>query len=242
MRGSALLRLVGGLLVMLVVVGACTVLFTQRENRATATSAQVTAERFPVGSDFSGTIVQQLVVAGDAVEVGDPVLVISSPSLARDIADGFAAEDSAAYTLESDGTVTLLTTVAGTVRSVDVPQGGFAAAGEQLATIEGAQKVTVEATFTMDAQQLARVAVGAETSLELPDGTALSGTVAEIDVDSFDGVSSVLMSIESAQLGSGAAGLVRSGTPVRAVVVLEPSGPLDAVVDGAKDLARQVGL
>jgi pyruvate/2-oxoglutarate dehydrogenase complex dihydrolipoamide acyltransferase (E2) component len=236
------LRLLGGVLGALVLVTACTVLFTQRENRVEATSAEVVAVQYPVGSDFGGTVVQQFVRAGDAVSVGDPIVAVQSPALARDIAEGFAANDTEAYTIDDDGLVTLLTTVPGFVQRLGVPQGGFAAAGQEVALIEGVQDPSVTAVFALESQELARVREGAEVALQLPDGTGFAGTVSLVEVESFDGVSLVTITIESSELAALAGRTVRSGTPVTAVLQLEASGPLDAIVEAGKDLARQVGL
>ncbi len=75
------LRLTFGILLVLVLVAALTVLFNRRDGLAVSTSAAIEVETYELGTDFAGTVTEQFVEEGDIVAVGDPVLTLNSTEL-----------------------------------------------------------------------------------------------------------------------------------------------------------------
>jgi hypothetical protein len=124
-----------------------------------------------------------------------------------------------------------------------VPQGGFAAAGGVIASIDRAESLYVEAEFVLSAREYARVAADAEAEVLLPSQETLIGTVEGIDVDTVDGQALSTIRIESASLAEGpASGLFQPGTPVSVSIQLRDDGPLAGVSDALHDFLRKVGL
>ena len=235
-------RLASGLVLVLVLVAAGTLLFTQRQNRALSTTAMLVAESYPVGTDYGGIVTQQYVEVGDEVSTGDPLFDVHSLQLRRDIASGYVADPAVIAGIE-DGTSTVVATVDGTIGSIGVPQGGFAAAGGVIASIDKAESLFVEAEILLTARDYARIADNAEAEVLLPSQETLIGTVAGIDVDTVDGQALSTVRIESSELtDTRATGLFQPGTPVLVTVQLRDDGPLAGVSDALHDLLRKVGL
>jgi multidrug resistance efflux pump len=236
-------RLASGLVLVLVIVAAGTLLFTQRQNRALSTTAMLVAESYPVGTDYGGIVMQQYVDVGDEVHAGDPLFDVHSLQLRRDIASGYVADPALMAGIDEDGTSTVIATVDGTIASIGVPQGGFAAAGGVIASIDRAESLYVEAEFVLSAREYARVAADAEAEVLLPSQETLIGTVEGIDVDTVDGQALSTIRIESASLAEGpASGLFQPGTPVSVSIQLRDDGPLAGVSDALHDFLRKVGL
>jgi len=236
-------RLASGLMLVLVVVAAGTLLFTQRQSRALSTTAMVVAETFPVGTDYGGIVTRQYVDVGQEVHAGDALFDVHSLQLRRDIASGYVSDPAVLAGVGEDGTSTVTATVDGTISSVGVPQGGFAAAGGIIATLDRAESLFIKAEFILNARDYARIAQGAEAEVLLPSQDALTGTVVGIDVDTVDGQALSTVRIESPRLAQApATGLFQPGTPVSVSIALRDDGPLAGVSDAFHDLLRKVGL
>ncbi len=121
------LKLLGGLLATLIVVAACALLFTQRQNSVGSDSAALVAQEYPVGTDYGGIVTAQFAHEGDEVTAGQVLFEVHSPQLQRDVARGVVAGDADA----AAGTTTVTATVDGILADVRVPQGGFAQAGSE---------------------------------------------------------------------------------------------------------------
>ncbi|MCR2784287.1 MULTISPECIES: efflux RND transporter periplasmic adaptor subunit [unclassified Microbacterium] len=237
------LKLAGGILLVVVIVMACTVVFNQRQHRALSTSATIVAQNYPVGTDYGGIVTRQYVEVGDDVAVGDPLFDVRSLQLQRDIASGQVADPVLAASVAGDGTSTIVATVDGTVREVAVPQGGFAQAGSVLATVDQDASLFVEAEFLLSARDYARITEGSHVELLLPNQSVLGGDVAGIDVETAEGQALSTLRITSADLSQRAAtGLFQAGTPVQATLQLRDDGPLAGVGDALRDLLQKVGL
>ncbi len=236
-------RLGLGLLLVLALVAAGTLLFTQRQHRAVSTTATVVAESFPVGTDYGGIVTRQYVDVGDAVLVGDPLFDIHSLDLRRDIASGYVVDSALLAGAGEDGTMSVVATVDGTIAEVAVPQGGFAQSGGVIASVDRTGSLFVEAQFVLDAREYARLTEGADVEIVLPDEDTLRGSVGRIDVETIDGLAMLTVRVDSEALtGAEATGLFQPGTPVVARVDLRDDGPLAGVADALHDLLRKIGL
>jgi len=237
------LKLAGGILLVLVVVAACTVVFNQRQHRVLSTSATIVAQNYPVGTDYGGIVTRQYIDVGDEVAVGQPLFEVRSLQLQRDIASGQVSDAEVAASVAADGTSTIVATVDGTVRDVAVPQGGFAQAGSVLATVDQDASLFVEAEFLLSPRDYARIAEGSDVELLLPNQSVLRGDVDGIDVETAQGQAMSTLRITSGDLSRRAAtGLFQAGTPVQVTLQLRDDGPLAGVGDALRDLVQKVGL
>lgn len=235
-------RLLVGLIVVVAIVAACTLIFNQRQHRAQSTSATIVAQSYPVGTDYGGIVTRQYAEVGDQVVAGAPLFDVRSLQLQRDAESG-NIDPSALGALSSDGTSTVVATVDGTLASVAVPQGGFAQAGAVLGTLDRAQSLFVDAEFLLSARDYARIVAGGKAELLLPDQSVLAGQISNIDVETIDGQALSTVRIASDALAEAdATGLFEPGTPVTVTLSLREDGPIAGVADAVQDLMRKIGL
>ncbi|MEP6480585.1 MAG: biotin/lipoyl-binding protein [Rhodoglobus sp.] len=236
-------KLFGGLLVVIIIVAALTVVFNQRQSQATSVSASIDAERYPVGIDYGGTLVASYVKESQRVTAGDVLFTLQSPSLQADLAKGLLKPETVAYSVADDGRITLTAAVSGTIRDVTTQPGSFVQAGQVLATIDKAGSLFVTAQFELTGREYSRIADSASVQIQLPNQASVVGKVSSIDVQTQHGVAETTIHITSDGLADGAYnGLVNAGTPVTAVLALTDNGVLAGVIDGISDFLRKIGI
>jgi len=234
-------KLVAGILAVLLLVFAATLLFNRRQSEVLSATAEIQAARFDVGTDYGGLIVARYVDEGESVTTGDRLFAIDSPILARDIKQGLI--EAVPGSLAKDGTVTVRAAIDGTIEDVVADVGSFAGAGAVIAAIDQEDSLYTEAQFVLTPRDFARIEDRAAVDLRLPDDSVLAGTVAGFTVETVDGAARVTVRVESDALMDGpGAGLIQAGTPVAATLHLRDDGPLAGVTDALGDLARKVGL
>lgn len=243
MTWAGRLKLFVGVPVVLAIVAGCTLIFTQRQSAAQSASATIEAESFTVGAVYAGTVVDQLVQPGDDVTQGQPLLVVHSVQLVRDL------EDEVVTPTELDGvdtgaeTYQVVATVDATVASVDAPVGGFITAGGTAATIDRAGSLTVSAQFALSPRDYGRIVTGANVDLLLPDDATIGGHVSKVEVATVDGQAKATVTVTSAELSAESANaLYQPGTPVRATLHLRDDGLLAGPADALRDFMRRLGL
>jgi multidrug resistance efflux pump len=237
------LKLTAGILVVLVLVAGSTMIFTQRQQQAISTSAEIAAQEYSVGSDYSGTITQSFVENGDTVEEGDTLFEVQSLSLLQDIDKGLVTYDTATYSVAADGLLTLKAAVDGTVADVTLKEGSFVQAGASLATIDKSDTLFVRADFVLTPRDYERIVPGAVVDLQLPNQTSVVGTVSEVTVETQDGSAETTLQVASDELVQGSfGGLVSPGTPVTAKLHLRDDGVLAGPTDAVQGFLRQIGI
>jgi multidrug resistance efflux pump len=237
------LKLVTGLLGVIALVLVLTLVFTQRQSQVASDSASIQAERFPVGIDYGGTVVERVVGEGDRVEAGDPLFVILSTTLQADLAEGLLKLETIAYSVTADGSITLTASVAGTVRDVTTERGSFVQAGQVLATIDRAGSLYVAAEYELTSGDYARIAEGAAVELFLPDNQRITGRASAVQVTTTDGKATTTVTVRSDSLVDGGHhGLMARGTPVTATLQLRNDGVFAGMSDSLFDFLRKVGV
>ncbi len=225
-------KMLFGVVLIVALVGVLTIMFSIRKGETTSLSASVQAVNYPVGTDYAGTVVAQSAIVGDQVAVGDPIVTVQSNALLQDLENGATIPDSDVYTIHSDGTITVKSTVNGVIEKMNVQQGAFAASGSTIATIAATDKLYVEAKFTLDPKDFGRVQKGAQVQLKLPNDDVVAGTVAQVDVTTVDGQAVSIVKVQSDKLiFGGHGGLVAPGTPVVATMKLRNDDLLARLVD-----------
>lgn len=236
-------KLFFGLIGVVVIVAALTVVFNQRQAQVTSASASIEAERYPVGTDYGGTLTERFVDDGDPVAEGDKLFTLQSPSLQADLAEGLVQPDTIAYKVTPEGLVTLTATVDGTVSGITTERGSFVQAGQVLATIDQASSLFVAADYVLSSRDYARIEDGAPVEIALPNQALIRGAVSSIEVTTTAGEAETSVRIDSDELEDGAFNdLLSRGTPVTARLALRDDGPLAGVGDGLFDFLRKIGL
>lgn len=243
MTWSNRFRLIGGLIAVFIIVAASTLVLSQREGQTASSSASIRGLSYSIGSDWAGTVVQELVAVGDEVEKGTPLLSIQSPTLLGFIDNNDTVPESTAYTVSPEGLITLVATEAGIVSQITARVGGFVGAGEPLAVIDRGGELNVVAEFTVDSYDFARITEGALVEIVLPNHQRVTGQVSRLQVETVDGKAEVEAEVTSSELVRGDHdGLVAPGTPVTAILHLRDDGILAGLKDSYYSLVEQIGL
>lgn len=235
------LRLLLGLTLVVVIVGALTLALSHRKGETTAGSAEVAAVNYSVGSDYAGAVLEQFVERGDLVRAGDPIATIQSNDLVRDLADEIDVTSNEVFQVNLDGTLTVKSAVTGVVISVDVQKGGYASAGGSVATIAAVDTLFVDAEFELTPQDFARIMDDAPVIVTLPDGSQLDGTAGTVDATTVDGraIASVEVVIDPDQLAE-LGGFISPGTPVTATMTLRNDDVLASFSSFVRSLVTDV--
>lgn len=221
MTWSTRFRLFFGTLLVFALVGALTIALSQRKGEATANSAAIDAVTYEVGTDYAGAVIEQFVVRGDLVSAGDPIATIQSNDLVRDLNDDIVVRSSEVFQVNPDGTLTVTSAVSGVVLDVQVPKGGYAAAGVAIATIAAGDTLFVSAEFELSTADFARIIEGAPVEVIMPDGAVLAGRVGPVETTTAEGsaIATVAVIIEADEFADEGAFLL-PGTPVTATMAL----------------------
>ncbi len=236
-------RLFFGSIAVLVLAGALTLVFNQRQHGATSETATITAVDYPVGSTYPGTVTAVEVKEGQQVQAGAPLVSVRSASLLHDLRQGLVTAKSLGYTVSSSGVIRFESAVDGTVHGLGVRPGMFVQAGNRLLTVAKAGSLTVAAKVSLTPTDYGRLQRGAAVDLLLPNQRSVVGRVGDVSVSTVGDRALAQISITSAHLVDGGEnGLIQAGTPVTATVHLQDDGPLAGVLDSGRALLRKVGL
>lgn len=233
-------KLLVGILAVLLIVAAATLLFNQRRTEVASTSGAINAAELAVGTDYGGIVTESYVDRGDTVSAGDALFLVSSLRLEQDVSTG--AVSAAGADVQEDGSVLLRAGATGVVSAIDIAEGSYAGPGSVLATIDEDNTLFADLEFVLTPRDFGLVEPGAVVELRLPDERVLLGTVTDMTVETIDGAAHVSMRADSDALDAEQGGLIQSGTPLEATLHLRDDGPLAGVEDTMRDLADRIGL
>ena len=237
-------RLFGGLLVVLALVAALTVVFNHRQTQARSLTATIKTDTYDVGAGYGGTVLKQYVEENDSVSVGDKLFTMQSVAMQQDVANKVKVKSTDAYDVDTKrGTVTYKATVAGQVDQIAAKLGTTLSGGQTFARITVTGSQYVEAHYLLTPRDYERVQTGAAVSIVLPDDHEVAGAVSTIKVDTDGGNAAARIRIDSPELAAAELStLTRTGTPVVATVRLRDDGPLAGATDAGVDFMRHIGL
>lgn len=244
MTWTSRLRLFGGLIGVLLLVGALTLMFNQRQNKAASLTATVAADQYQVGAAYGGTVTKQYVKEGEVVTKGQKLFTIQSVALQQDLANGLKISGTDAYDVDtSRATLTYKATVQGQVSNLKAKLGNSLGSGQDFAQISVTNSQYVQAQYLLSPGDYDRVTEGAPVSILLPNNRTISGTVTTIEVATDSGQARTDVRVDSPALKDPALGhLAQPGTPVVATLQLRDDGPLAGVSDQTFNFLRQIGL
>jgi multidrug resistance efflux pump len=212
-----------GLLSVLVLAAGLTMIVNYNSGKVDSKSASLSAEDYPVGTDYSGTVTAQFVHVGDHVDAGQPLFEVESATLQRDIAQKLVNKDNLTYEVKDDDTMVVTATNAGQVEQIQYAQGAFVPANSTIATVQEAGTMYVEADFLLSAKDYSRIPSGATVDVVLPNNQKISATVQQLQVRTEDGQARTTIRAYSDDLANGT-GLFAVGTPVQATLHLTNDG------------------
>jgi multidrug resistance efflux pump len=221
MTWASRFRLFVGTIVVLVLAALATYELNENRGVAASDSAQIVAKTYDVGTPYAGLVVDQMIDAGDVVKKGQPLFVIDSTSLQYDIKNGFAKPATEATRVDDDGRLVLLATSDGTVTKIDSERGTFVQSATELAVVQRADSLYIQAEYTLTPNEYARVADDAQATVELPNHRTVTATVDKVNVETVAGEAQAVVTLTGDALKDGAQnGLISAGTPVSAKLQL----------------------
>jgi multidrug resistance efflux pump len=228
-------RLLVGTILVLVLAALATYQLNQTRGVAVSDSAQILAKTYGVGTPYSGLVVDQLVDVGDPVTAGEPLFVIDSATLQYDVKNGFARTATEATQIDAEGRLVVLATGDGVVTEIASERGTFVQSATQLATVQRADTLYVQAEYTLTPKEYARVADDAAVTVVLPNQRAITAHVSEMKVETVAGNAQAVLTLTGDSLKDGAEnGLVSAGTPVTAEVHLDNDGFVTRTANSVK--------
>jgi len=241
MTWGSRIRLLVGTLVVLVIAAWATYQLNETRGLATSDSAQILAKSYVVGTPYAGLVVDQKVDVGDEVHTGDPLFVIDSATLQYDIKNGFARQATEATQVDEAGRLVVLATGDGTVRKITSERGTFVQSATELATVQRAQTLYVQAEYTLTPKEYARLSEGAAVSVELPNHSTIAARVDSIQVETVGGEAQAVLKMSGDSLKDGSQhGLVSEGTPVTAEVHLHNDGVVTRTAASVKGYLKGI--
>jgi multidrug resistance efflux pump len=227
-------KLLVGFLVVLVVAALATYHLNESRGRAASDSAQILAKTYEVGTPYAGLVVDQAVDVGDTVRAGQPLFTIDSATLEYD-RKTYHVDTIEGTTIDAKGHLVVLASAAGRVTRIAAERGTFVPGASDLATVERASTLYVQAEYTLSAKEYARVEPHARVDVELPNHHSLTGHVVRLDVRTAGGKAEAIATVQVDGLTDGAQdGVVSSGAPVTATLTLRNEGPVTTVADAVK--------
>jgi multidrug resistance efflux pump len=230
-------RLALGIVVVLVLAAYLTMLLNARKGEVEGRSASLAAENYPVGTDYSGTVSAQLVQVGDEVQVGQPMFELQSATLVRDIAQGLVDPTKVPYQIKDGSTMVVTATDQGRVEGVSYSVGSFVPANSELATVQRAGSLYVEAEFVLTAPDYARLPPNARIDVLLPNNETVRAQAGRVRVSTENGEARTVVQAFSPELGDATSdGLFAVGSPVQATLHLRNDGVVTEATEWVTDL------
>ncbi|WP_299931509.1 HlyD family efflux transporter periplasmic adaptor subunit [uncultured Nocardioides sp.] len=215
---------------MLLVVGAVAALalsMNQRISTVHDVSATVRTDDYTVGTPYAGTVVARKVDVGDQVGKGDPLFVVRSTELAREIAKDAIEPESSPYDIRDDTKVVIRATSAGKVSEVQPIEGAYVAANSTLAQVQEQGTSYVQADFRLTPKQYALMRGADDVTVRLPDEQSVPAEIDRIGVRTDGASAATRLRVVSPALNN--RGLFASGTPVDVDVALRRDGLAESV-------------
>lgn len=241
MTWASRMKFLFGLILVLAIVAAGTLVFNQRELRVDSESAAIESATIAVGAEHGGLVTTSYVEEDEEVSAGDPLATLESEQLQLMVAEGLV--DVGEQGVGAGGRYTMYAAVDGNVADLGMQVGSYVQAGDVVAEIDERDTLFVEAQFRLSPADFGRIEDGATVDFVLPDRSMLTGAVDRLDVETVDGDALVTIRVESDDLvwGDGS-GLIEPGTPVEATLYLRDDGPLAGVSDMLAEFAHRIGL
>lgn len=236
MTWSSRARLGAGMILVLVIAAWATYQLNESRGVATSDSAQILAKSYGVGTPYSGLVVDQLVDVGDAVTTGQQLFVIDSATLQYDVTNGFARASTEATQIDANGRLVVLATGDGVVTDIASERGTFVQSATELARVQRADTLYVQAEYTLTPKEYARVEDDASVTVVLPNQREITAYVSEVKVETVAGRAQAVLTLTGEELRDGAEkGLVSAGTPVTAELQLDNDGLVTRTAANVKD-------
>ncbi len=175
-----------GILVTIGLVGALFVYLNYSMSRVASHTAQLAADAYSVGVDYSGILDKSYVQAGQKVQKGDKLFEIRSAALATSLSQRQVTSGTLLFGLTSDGDVLVTASKQGTVRKINYQIGSFVPANSEIASVSLDGSLYVLATYKLSSPDYARINYDSVVVVTLPDNRTAEGKIFDVSLGHSD--------------------------------------------------------
>ncbi len=233
------LKYLFGLLLVVAAVAALTLSMNDRISTVHDVSATVRTHEYGVATPYPGIVVKRNVDVGDHVRKGQPLFVVQSSQLARDIANHALKPKKSPYDIRDGSKVVIRATSAGKVSEVHPIHGASVVANQTLARVQEKGTSFVQADFRLTPKEYALMRRAKQVTVRLPDQRTVQAEVTRLRVQTQGDQAQTRLRAVSPLLDN--RGLFASGTPVDVDVKIRTGGLVESVRAAAAGLLTPGG-
>lgn len=149
--------------------------------------ASLEAETYTVGTAYAGSIQEVYIERGSVVTAGQDLLRLQSATLQQALQTSRFNPNGVGYRVEGEDVIVFTAVRDGAVQELNANIGSFVPANTVIASVGISDSLHLEATFSMTARDYARLPVGGDVTITLPDGTDTVATIYDVQVETNDG-------------------------------------------------------
>lgn len=142
-----------------------------------SSSARLTTESYRLGTPYAGTIQDMRIQQGSRVTQGQELFTLQSPTLQQAMQKEGFANAAVGYRIQAGGVMIFTAARAGVVQQVNAKIGSFVKEDAIVAQIAIASTVHLQATFSLNARDYARVPKNGEVDIAMPDGSTVRAKI-----------------------------------------------------------------
>lgn len=202
--------------------------------RVGASSANLIAPSYSVGSEYAGTITHQYVNTGDAVKYGQRLFELKSDQLTAALTSRQLKEEDLITKLASDGGIILVAQHEGIISEIDYLEGSFVGPGKTVAMIKGVSGVTVRASFELSDPQYSKLLPNTPMQVRFA-GQIVTAKVSGISQQSINGHTFTVVTAAMPVLATSQT-VYSAGTPVNAYLILDTNTLYQRLREAAKNI------
>lgn len=238
MKLSGKIRFFFGILFVVILVGALTLILNITMSTSSSKSAELDAQARSIGTDYPGLVVKQNVEEGQKVTENEVMFEIESQQLKTALASGAIKETDLPFTLNpTTKNIELRSTTAGVIDKISFREGSYAPAGGVVATEYVIDSLFVTAHFKLSPPDYARIEEDTPIDLLFPDNTKKEARVTSVTLESGTDKNSVDTVVKAKIVDADMSDFRFSvGTPVNATLHLKSNAWYQNALTFVQDL------
>lgn len=228
-----------GMLLVVALAGALLLNLNTQIGTVHGDTATLKTRSYAVGTDYPGVLVREYVDAGDRVEEGQPMYVVKSQQLNRDISNGVVNPRTSPYEIRNKNEMVVRATAPGKVAKVGYIEGSLVPVNAVLAEVEADDTTHVEADFLLTPEEYALIRNADEVRVTLPNQRQVDATITEVSVQTDGEHAQTRVLAVAPELTN--EGLFTTGTPVEVEVQLREDGLIHTAEQAIRGLLTPSG-
>ena len=241
MKFTSRIRLVFGILVVILIVGALSMYLNNIMSVSQSSKAQLAADSTTIGTDYPGLIVKQNVEEGDKVTKGQVLFEIQSTQLNDALTKGLVMTAPLSFNVDpATNYIRLKASDDGVIEKIDYRAGSYVPGGGTVASIDTVGSLYVTAHFRLSPPDYARINKSNTINLRLPDNSTQTATIFSIAlVSNGSNVDTVVKArLKNADISDFRFSV---GTPVEATLLLKQDNIFQGLFNIIQQLFKPAG-